>query len=258
MWAGSMITLHNVWYSKTDRSPFHVFDDSKNWLQMDKIGHVYTAYKINETASSLFKWTGLKPTTATLIGSLTSFGYQSTLELFDAYSEDWGFSWADMASNCIGTGLYAGQDYLWGEQKLLPKFSYHPTEFAQIRPEVLGSSHMERLLKDYNGQTYWISFSPGTLISKSRFPKWLCFSFGYSVDSKLVGDSEVFVSDQNGEQITYQSSREYLFSMDLDLSKIPVKKKWLSLTLKQLNHLKIPFPALRITNGHIYGSPLYF
>lgn len=258
LWLGSMTALYQVWYSKTERSPFHTFDDSRNWLQMDKIGHAYTAYKITEVTHDLYNWAGLSRDKGLIIASSTSWGYQATLEMFDAFSTDWGFSWSDMLANTAGTGLYLGQELMWKEQRILPKFSYSPTKYAQFRPEVLGSTNTERLLKDYNGQTYWLSFSPGRFLKNSNFPKWLCFSLGYSADERLVGDQDHFVGSMNGSDYYFDSKREFLFSMDLDLSQLNVKKPWLKATLKQLNHLKVPFPALRISEGALKGHFVYF
>jgi len=53
--------------------------------------------------------------------------------------------------------------------------------------------------------------------------------------------------------------RQYFFSLDIDLTKIPAKRKWVRTTLKVLNTVKIPFPALEINrvNGLIF-RPLYF
>jgi hypothetical protein len=258
LWAGSMTALYQVWYSKTERSPFHTFDDSKNWLQMDKIGHSYTAYKITEMTHDLFNWTGLTRKKGLFIASITGWGYQATLEMFDAYSTDWGFSWSDMAANTAGSGIYIGQELIWKEQRILPKFSYSPTTYAQYRPEILGTTHIERLLKDYNGQTYWLSFSPGIFIKNSNFPNWLCFSLGYSSDERLVGDEDRYIGNLNGVVQQFDSKREFLLSMDIDLSRLNVRKPWLKATLKQLNHLKIPFPAVRFSDGSIKGYFLYF
>jgi hypothetical protein len=48
-------------------------------------------------------------------------------------------------------------------------FSYHA--YAQYRPNVLGSSLAEQMLKDYNGQTYWLSIYTPSI--KAQNPKWL-------------------------------------------------------------------------------------
>ena len=255
VWTGSMIGLSQVWYSEITKTTFHTFDDSKNWLQMDKVGHFYAAYKINMLTTEAYIWSGIKKKKATLIGAGISIGYQTSFALFDAYSADWGFSWTDIIANTIGTASYSAQILAWNEERIIPKFSYHPTDYAAIRPKILGSTFTESLLKDYNGQTYWLSFSPATFFKSSKIPKWACVSIGYSVKEKIVGDAENFI-DINGTE--YNSQRQFLLSLDIDFSRLNIKKPWLRKIVKQLNYLKIPFPALIISNGEIIGNPLYF
>jgi hypothetical protein len=219
-------------------------------MQMDKAGHFYTTAKLSLLTSDCYKWAGVNPKKAAIAGSLIGLGYQTTLEIFDGFSTDWGFSWSDMTANILGAGFFLAQDLLWNEQRLIPKFSYHPTEYAAYRPSVLGSNFQERLLKDYNGQTYWISFSPAHIQRFQSLPKWLCVSFGYSVDQKLVGDQDNYLG--------FQAQREWLFSLDVDFSQLKTKKKWVNILLKQLNYIKIPFPTLSLKNGKIYGYGIYF
>ena len=252
VWSGSMLGLWQFWYKDAELTNWHSFDDSKNWLQMDKAGHFYTAYKLNQLNTDLFAWTGLDKRTSLWIGSGVSFGYQATLEILDARTVQWGFSWGDMLANTIGTVGYLGQQLAWDEERIIPKFSFAPTEFADIRPNVLGSAFHESLLKDYNGQTYWLSFSPGTFMKDSKFPKWACISIGYSAHEKLVGSEEYYLDQTTG--IEYNSKREFLLSLDIDFSRIPVKKPWVRVLLKQLNYLKIPFPAMVLRDGKLMGS----
>lgn len=254
-WAGSMTGLYQVWYKNEELGKFHSFDDCSNWLQMDKAGHLYTTYKISRLTGNMYKWAGLEPKKAALIGTGIGLGYQTTLEIFDGFSMGWGFSWCDMGANTLGGALYLGQELAWGEERFIPKFSFHPTEFAELRPNVLGSSFAEQLLKDYNGQTYWLSFNPSLFFEESGIPKWVCLSVGYSVNAKIVGDQEMY-TDLSGT--TYYAQREYLFSLDIDFSRIPVKKVWLRKLLDQFNYLKVPFPALILSNGKVSGSPFYF
>lgn len=255
-WSGSMIGLSQVWYSEVDKEPWHTFDDSRNWLQMDKAGHFYISHKITQFCRDKYVWSGVDNKTSTWIGAGISIGYQTTFEFFDAYSAEWGFSWSDVAANTLGTLSYSAQSLIWEEERIIPKFSYAPTDYAAIRPEVLGSTFSESLLKDYNGQTYWLSFSPATFFKDSKIPKWACISFGYSVDGKLKGDAEVYADASSGT--IYQSQREFLLSLDIDFSRLPIKRPWLKAVVKQLNYVKIPFPALRLSGGNLDGSLLYF
>jgi hypothetical protein len=45
--SGTLGGLYVAWYSQYDQESFHFFDDSKEWLQMDKVGHSATAYQIS-------------------------------------------------------------------------------------------------------------------------------------------------------------------------------------------------------------------
>lgn len=252
VWSGSMAGLWQFWYKNAEKTNWHSFDDSKNWLQMDKAGHFYTAYKLNQLNTDLFAWTGWKRRKALWLGTGISFGYQATLEVLDARTVEWGFSWSDILANTLGAGSYLGQQLAWNEERIIPKFSFAPTPFSSVRPNVLGSVWYESLLKDYNGQTYWLSFSPGTFMKSSKFPKWACISLGYSAHEKLVGSEEYYLDPATGQE--YFSKREFLLSLDIDFSRIPVKKPWAKTLLKQLNYLKIPFPALLLRDGKVMGS----
>ena len=254
VWVGSIIGLSQVWYKDVESTKWHTFNDSGNWLQMDKMGHFYTAHKINQLSTDLYRWTGYNRRKSLWIGTGISLGYQTTIEMFDAYTVEWGFSWGDMLANVLGTSSYLSQELIWHEERIIPKFSYAPTKFASIRPEVLGNTFAQSLLKDYNGQSYWLSASPGTFFKESSFPKWLCFSFGYGANQKLVGSESSYIDPKTG--IEYNEQREFLFSLDVDFSRIPIKRKWLKILVKQLNYLKVPFPTLIVRDGKLKGSIL--
>lgn len=255
-WTTSTICLYQVWYADYPKSKFHTFNDAHNWLLMDKAGHFYTANKLSALTSDFFEWGGLKKRKSVLVGSGIGLGLQTTLEIMDGTSSEWGFSWSDMGFNTAGVLSFATQELLWEEQRFIFKFSYHPTQFAAIRPAVLGATFAEQFFKDYNGQTYWMSFSPASFMQSTKIPKWLCLSLGYSVNQKLVGDQEIYTDPTTG--MTYYSQRELIFSLDVDFSKIPIKRKWLKTVVKQFNYVKIPFPALILSNGKLTGKGIYF
>lgn len=255
-WIGSYVGLSQIWYKDVEKTPWHSFDDSKNWLQMDKAGHFYAAYKINALTTGLYNWSGLAPKKSIWLGAGVSIGYQLTLEMFDAYSAEWGFSGSDVIANTVGTTGYLTQQLLWKEERIIPKFSYTPSPYAALRPHILGSSFSESLLKDYNGQTYWLSFSPGTFLRNSPIPKWACISLGYSVNAKLVGDEEIYIDPLS--QVAYYSRREFILSLDIDFSKLPIRRPWLKKVVHQLNYLKVPFPALVLSDHQFLARAVYF
>lgn len=256
LWGGSILALNHVWYKDYEKTKFHSFDDSKEWMQMDKAGHVFTAYHLSDKIFKLYKWSGLNRKTSAWIGAGIGWGYQFSFELLDARSSGWGFSWSDVMANTIGSGLFLSQELLWQEQVFKLKFSYSPSKYAQYRPNVLGSNFSERLLKDYNGQTYWLSFSPGTIFKNSAIPEWISLAVGYSADAKLLGDKD-FYQTANGLHSFY-AKREFILSLDIDVTKLPVQKKWLKTLLSPFNVIKIPFPALVWQGNTLYGKWLYF
>lgn len=256
----SMVGLAQVWYKNQESEGFQFFDDSKDWLQMDKIGHTYTAYWMQNRAFALYRWSGMEQNKALLWSSLFSVLFMNTFEIMDGFSPNYGFSWADVGANTLGIGLFTTQQYFFGQQHLTMKFSYSHSPYAQYRPHILGATNAERLLKDYNGQTYWFSLSLGSITPETwRIPDWLCLSFGYSISEKIKSDTENFALFHNNELLEFNSYRRYFLSFDIDLSRLPVKKPWLKTLLGNFNVLKIPLPTLEFnqrTGTRFYG--LYF
>ena len=258
-WSGSIAALHFVWYKDFPKTSFHTFDDSKEWQQMDKMGHLYGAWQFGRFAGDLYEWSGLDHKKASLIGAGFSFGYMTTFEFLDATNAQWGFSWADMGFNALGTATYWGQEYFFNEQFAHFKFSYRDSELAQYRPEILGSSFSSRMLKDYNGQTYWMSFNPVYWFKKeSKIPKWINLSLGYSINHQLVGNGGTYVITNGNTQLSFTPYREYYLSLDINFEAIETNSRLLKLVFRGLNFIKLPFPALEFSQGKLGFRPLYF
>lgn len=242
-WGGSIAALASVWYKDSWGDGFQFFDDGAEWLQMDKVGHAYTGYHLQRNVTELYKWSGLNNRKSLLIGGAVSFGYLATFEMLDGFSNEWGFSMWDLAGNSAGIALYTAQELIWEEQRISFKFLGLPSPYAKYRPEVLGNNFSERLLKDYNGQTYWLNFTPSYFF-ESPLPKWLSFSFGYSIQEKLHGFDDVYKVLYENEAVSFNAYREALFSLDIDFQKIETNKPWLRTIFSLLNHVKVPIPAL--------------
>src|SRR2546423_3450889 len=153
--AGGIIAsvgLYYLWYRKFPHNRFHLFNDNREWLQVDKIGHATTAYTIAVVQHDLMRWCGVRPGPSIAIGSLTALGYMSVIEIMDGFSAHWGFSAGDMLANIAGTAIFASQQKWWGQQRASLKFSFHSSPFAKYNPGELGNNWKSRLLKDYNGQ----------------------------------------------------------------------------------------------------------
>lgn len=260
LYAGTMSGLYFLWYADYPQSSFHFYNDNGEWLQMDKIGHSFSSYYVGMLGYEALRLAGWDDKHSTIYGSPVGFLFMTTVEIFDGLSNGWGFSWGDIAANALGTGLFMGQQALWHEQRISMKYSYHNTKFPQYRPDLLGSNLPERMLKDYNGQTIWLSFNIKSLLlnNNSNFPSWLNISLGYSA----YGMTGAFVNTNqyNGYEIPeFTRTRQFILSPDIDLTRIPVNNKFLKTTLKVLSFIKIPMPAIMYdSNKDFTWHWLYF
>ena len=265
-YGGSLIILNNTWYKDFPKTAFHTFDDSKEWLQVDKIGHGWTAYNTGRVTTAMWKWAGLPHKKAVWIGGLSGAAYLTVIEILDAHSEKWGWSWSDMAANLLGSGLFISQELGWKEQRIQYKFSFHRHHYSDPMTtnraeELYGDSWGERMLKDYNGQTYWLSFNLNSFFKDSKIPKWLNFSIGYGADGMLGGFENKW-SDDLGNEITrndIKRTRQFYLSPDIDFTKIKTNKKIGKVVFFFLNILKFPAPALMFDNrGNVKFYAFYF
>ena len=263
LWAGTLLSLDKVWYSKYEKSSFHTFNDWNEWQQMDKLGHVFSAYHINEQTTRLWEWAGTERKKSIIIGGISSLVFMNTIELLDAYSKKWGFSSTDAVSNLLGSGLYIGQAFAWKDQRIRLKISYHQKNYGDLNDranQLFGKFFIERALKDYNGQTYWASFNLKSFLPRSNLPAWICFSIGYGSDNMLGGFKNEWRSS-SGEIINYadlQRSRKFLFSADIDLTKIKTKNKVLNTFFSLLNTMKFPAPTIVLNTKSKPGARLFY
>lgn len=250
---GSLIYLNQAWYQQYSSSDFHFFNDNDEWFQMDKYGHAFTTYQTGRLMMDAMGWAGYSRRSRLIVGGMSGLAYMSAIEVMDGYSTGWGFSWGDMGANALGSGLAVGQEALWKEQRIQLKFSFYQSPYAQYRTELLGKSLSTQILKDYNGQTYWLSVNPSSFMKKeSRFPKWLNVALGYGADGMLGARyNNVLVMDENGNTRHFDRYRQYYLSLDVDLTRIPVRSKFLKAVFSCINTVKLPFPNLELSQGKL-------
>ena len=268
IYASSFIILNKAWYSQYEKAPFHFFDDSKEWLQVDKFGHAQTAYLLSANVLyPVYRKLNYTKRQSIIMAAGVSWMYQATIELLDGYSARWGASWSDIAANTLGVGLFASQQAIWDEQRILFKYSTSKTDYKTDDPNVLnrvenlyGSSLVEKLFKDYNGTTFWLSGNISSFINtKNKFPKWLSLSAGYGAQGMLGG----FQNRWQTEGVNYDYSeidryRQYYLSVDIDFTKIPIKGKAWHFIAPVLNIFKFPAPALEFNRFGVKGHWIYF
>lgn len=240
--AGTLIALNQVWYADYPRQSFHFTNDNNQWLQMDKAGHIMTSYYLGKIGMDLLNWSGVSEKNQLIYGATAGFTFLTAVEVLDGFSSEWGFSWGDVASNALGTGFLVGQELLWDEQRIKLKFSFHQTSYARQRPEVLGDSFLQQTIKDYNGQTYWLSANIWSFHKESNFPKWLNIAFGYGGEGMLFGENSP------ANSLLQNPYRQFYLSLDLDLTKIKTKSKFLKSVFSAVNFIKIPAPTIELNN----------
>lgn len=251
----TLLALNQMWYADFERSKFHTFNDNNEWLQMDKMGHVFSSYQLGRIGANTLNWSGASKKEQLLYGATLGFMFLTAVEVLDGFSKEWGFSWGDMMANGAGTGLYIGQELLWQEQRITLKYSFHQTKYAKLSPDKLGNGLLEELLKDYNGQTYWLSFNIHSFLKNDHIPKWLNLAVGYGADGMFSAYNELV----NNSVINKTGKRQFYLSLDVDLSRIKTNSQVLRSIFDVLNVLKVPFPALEFTDKNdIKFHGIYF
>ena len=255
----SLALLNEVWYKNYNTGKFHFFDDGKEWMQVDKMGHAMTSYYAGIVGIEVLKWSGVKKNKATIWGGSLGLIYLTGVEILDGYLDKWGFSGYDMLANASGTALAITQNLIWDEQRIKLKFSTHQTEFAAYRPNLLGSNFTERILKDYNGQTYWLSLNiKDFLKEEAHFPSWLNVAIGYGAEEMVTGniDADWCLTNPICDDLTRY--RQFYLSFDADLSKITYKRKFFKLLFGSFGFLKFPAPTLEFSKNGIKGHLFYY
>jgi hypothetical protein len=176
------------------------------------------------------------------------------IEISDGFSVEWGFSPGDMIANITGTAIFAAQQITWEQQRMQMQFSFHHSIYAQYNPGELGRSFIERMIKDYNGQSYWLAFNVSSFLKKSNFPKWINADIGYGAEGMTGAVTNPAVI--NGNRIpSYERQRKLSFGITgafTSKNHIPYPS-W-------INVFKVPSPVVewKLAEHKIKFRPFYF
>jgi hypothetical protein len=149
----------------------------------------------------------------------------------------------------LGTGLYVGQNLLWNETRLYPKYSFHRTSLAKLRPATLGNGLIEEMIKDYNGLTIWLSVDMDKFMP---FPKWLNLSVG------LGADNMIYASDKQNVEYGLNPYRQFYLGIDFDLTAIKSKSKVVNTLIYFANMIRLPAPAIEFSKSKTKGHLFYY
>jgi hypothetical protein len=257
----ALLVLNHYWYKEYPRSSFQFFNDGKEWMQMDKTGHIFGAYLMSRWVTGLYQWSGVPHKKSLWIGGTTGLVFMSSIEVLDAFSKEWGFSWWDIGANTLGSAIFIGQELAWKEQRISIKVSAFPQNYPEgmLRnraQQLYGSSTLELFLKDYNALSSWASINIGSFIKRdTRFPKWLNVAVGYGANGMYGGFENKWCLGENGkyencpdalkvDRTDIERYRQYYLSLDVDWTKIETRRKGWKVLFSMMNLVKVPFPTL--------------
>ncbi len=262
-YSGSTIGLYKSWYAPYHTGDFHFYNDWGEWKNIDKAGHIFSAYFQAELLYRGARWVGLKKSQASIYSGGIALLFMSTIEVMDGFSDGWGFSLPDMGANLLGVGLFVGQEYVWEEQFFRMKWSASPSKVEpyyaignkgtsiplDIRRQMLfGKTLSERLLKDYNGTHVWLSCSmPKAITETGYWPEWLTLALGVGAGNLYGGYENSWVKD--GERFVLPKTQfprytSIYLSPDINWLKVPAKNNWLKSVFVLLNVFKLPAPTV--------------
>ncbi len=259
VYGGSMTGLYAAWYKDYPQSNLHTFDDWDEWQQMDKIGHLYSAYTMSRFSMEMWRNTGISRNKRIWLGGLSGAAYQTIIEVLDGYSAQWGWSWGDVGGNILGSALFVGQELAWDDQRIQLKTSFHKKKYADElldnrANQIFGKSLAERCLKDYNAQTYWLSANIHAFFPQSNIPKWISVAVGTGAEGMFGARSNI-AKDAQGNIVFNRSDisryRQWYLAPDIDFTKIKTNRKGLKLAFFVLNALKFPTPAIELSNSKV-------
>lgn len=265
-YTANFASLYYFWYKDYPLGAFHFFNDNEQYLQVDKVSHIYGTYVGGKMSMQLWKWAGVPKKKYVWVGGLTGLAYETVIEIMDGFSDKWGFSIGDYAANVLGTSILIGQELLWDEQRIQIKYSTH---LAKYEPKVVdehlntvyGKTKMKRLLKDYNPQTYWLSFNLKSFFTKSNLPSWLNVAVGYGGQDMYGVYWDGILNADNTlafPQDHFKRYRQWYLAPDIDLTKIKTKSKFLKTALFVLNSFKFPAPSLELSQGSVKWNWIHF
>lgn len=253
-YTGGLYLLSKVWYGQSPKTRFHLFNDNREWKQLDKAGHLLGAFHEGRLGIAALKAARVPEKKAIWYGGLLGFVLQSPIELLDGTGAGYGASLGDVGANALGALALISQELSWGEVRLMPAFSFHPSRWASARPETLGGNLPERVLKDYNGQTYWLSADIAAFLpAETKFPKWLNLAAGYGADNMVFGNPET------NRQQGFEAYRQYYLAPDINFRYFKTRHKWLKGAFWLLDMVHLPMPAVEYNRRQgLKLHPIYF
>jgi uncharacterized protein YfiM (DUF2279 family) len=234
---GFTYEMSQHFFTTTPMSAFHLKQDWKTWRGLDKVFHSYGSYQLSSLFYQMNRWAGFSKKRALNLAFIESTIFSTTKEYCDGRIEVGGWSWYDMGMNFAGNSLFYLQEKFLDKQLFQMKYSYNNSGLQHYNPNVLGASWKTFWLRDYNGQTFWISTSLGNMnLTTNKWLKPLAICFGYGGNN--------LIWEFSNKQINLERYSQFYLGLDIDLTQIKSKYQLINTALFLFNRLRIPLPCI--------------
>ncbi len=234
---GTVVAVHlyqaGAWW-QGPRAPFRIENDWDYALNVDKMGHAYGAYLLSHLFGYGLDWSGVDRWNSVLFGSIFGLAYQLYVETEDGFHRDYGFSPGDGIADVAGAMVPLLQESIPSLRGFALKWSYFPSK--QYRDE-LKATPARVFIDDYQGQFYWVSFMPRTVMTDRTspwLPEWLGVSWGYAA------------RDLNNP---VERHSVWALTLDVSLARIHTGSDFLDALFTVLDHIHVPLPGVLVERG---------
>lgn len=138
----------------------------------DKLGHLWISYAASDLLAYTYRRWGYSDSAANSLGALSVLGIGTLMELGDAYSGSFGFSYEDLVMNMAGAGTaYVLGRYPSLKRKIDLRVEFKPDSFGDLTDDVF---------TDYENQRYLLSLKlDGFDVFNDSYLGYLELHFGY-------------------------------------------------------------------------------
>ena len=193
----------------------------------DKLGHLYSAYLFSHLFASQYERWDFDTDQAIQWGALSSLGVMGLIEVGDAFSDVYGFSYQDMLFNTFGA---AAGYLLWSFPELSRKIDLR----VEYNPFLSGDRQFD-ITTDYDRLSYLIAFkAEGFDFIENPYLKYLELHVGFRARNYAAYN----------EWRSVDQRKQFLYvGIGLNLSKL--LRPYLDVPV--FNYLQVPYTYLPVT-----------
>ncbi len=194
----------------------------------DKLGHFWISYAASDLLAYTYRRWGYSDSEANGLGTLSALGIGTLMELGDAYSGSFGFSYEDLVMNMAGAGTaYVLGRYPSLKRKIDLRVEFKPDSFGDLTDDVF---------TDYENQRYLVSLKlDGFDAFDDSYLGYLELHVGYfarGYDTFRPGGTDA-------------RRRSVYFGIGFNVSKLV--QKYVNLAV--FDYIQLPFVSVRTSKG---------